>query len=149
VQRVGEVQFGSRGLYLTFLDLATTIMARKRRRGELEDLSNQDLPTALESAITSQGSAELALLFLIDNYDFNLDALKRRLQGSCCLRLAIFTKHSRIIYCEQRRDYRSAFPKSSTLISLPSSVWILLGVAWMHLLLKSSLLGFRLHYSSR
>jgi hypothetical protein len=66
-----------------------TIMGSKRRGGELKDLSLHDLPAALEFAITSQGSAELALLFLIENYDFNLDALKGRLQGSYCFRLAI------------------------------------------------------------
>jgi hypothetical protein len=51
----------------------------KRRRGEVEDY---DLRNALESSITSQGSAELAVLFLIENYDFSLDAVKSRLQDS-------------------------------------------------------------------
>jgi hypothetical protein len=77
-----------------------TIMAKKRRRGEVEDLPVQDLPVALQSAITSRGSAELALLFLIDKYDFNLDALKSRLQGSCYFCLIISTKHHRILHYE-------------------------------------------------
>ena len=62
-------------------------MSSKRRQGEVQDLPTTGLQAALESAIASKGSEELALLYLIDNFDFNLDALKRCMQGSycCCL----------------------------------------------------------------
>jgi hypothetical protein len=59
-------------------------MSRKRRQGEVKDLPTTGLQAALESAITSQGSAELALLYLIENFGFSLDELESRLQGSYC-----------------------------------------------------------------
>jgi hypothetical protein len=95
---------------------ATSIMPRKRRRGEVEDLPLHDLPATLESAITSHGSAELAVLFLIEKYDFNLDALRGRLQGSYCFRLAITRRHHLVTYYDWRKDYRSTSPNSSTVI---------------------------------
>ena len=51
---------------------------KKRRRGEVEQLSPEKLRSALDSAVLSQGNAELAFLFLIDQYDFDL---KSRLEG--------------------------------------------------------------------
>ena len=52
--------------------------AKKRRRGESGDA---ELETALDDAILCKGTAELALSYLIDCYDFDLDDLKTRLVG--------------------------------------------------------------------
>ena len=54
---------------------------KKRRRGEVEQLSAAQLETALDEAILSKGTAELALIYLIDRYEFDLGALKARLVG--------------------------------------------------------------------
>jgi len=50
---------------------------RKRRRGELK----VKLIDALDSAISSQGSAELAVLHLFNRYDFDIGNLVLLLQG--------------------------------------------------------------------
>lgn len=55
--------------------------AKKRRRGEVKQLSKDELETALDDAILSKGTAELALMYLIDRYEFDLDALRARLVG--------------------------------------------------------------------
>lgn len=55
--------------------------AKKRRRGEVKPLSKAELETALDEAILSKGIAELASIYLIDRYEFDLDALKARLAG--------------------------------------------------------------------
>ena len=55
--------------------------AKKRRLGEVKQLSKAELETALDDAILSKGTAELALIYLIDRYEFDLDALKARLVG--------------------------------------------------------------------
>jgi len=49
---------------------------KKRRRGEVEQLSAAQLEAALDEAILSKGTAELALIYLIDLYEFDLDAFK-------------------------------------------------------------------------
>ena len=54
---------------------------KQRRRGEVELTSEDELRQALDSAISSQRSAELALLHLFKSYDFNLDHLRRLLLG--------------------------------------------------------------------
>lgn len=54
---------------------------KKRRRGEVELTSQDELLQALNSAISSQHSAELAVLHLFKSYDFNLDDLRRLLLG--------------------------------------------------------------------
>ena len=87
---------GDRGLTMgetcELIDRGGTVMSSKRRQGQVdEDSPTTGLQAALESAITSQGSAELALLYLIDHYDFNLDALKSRMQGSCRCRSTTVT----------------------------------------------------------
>jgi len=56
-------------------------MPQKRRRGEVELTSEDELLQALNSAISSQHSAELAVLQLFKSYDFNLDHLRRLLLG--------------------------------------------------------------------
>ena len=55
--------------------------AKKRRRGEVKQLSKAELETALDEAILSKGIAELASIYLIDRYEFDVDALKARLAG--------------------------------------------------------------------
>lgn len=54
---------------------------KERRRGEVEPLSVTQLSTALDAAILSQGSTELALIYLIDRYELNLNGLKAILVG--------------------------------------------------------------------
>ena len=54
----------------------------KRRRGETKPLPTNGLSAALDSAIASQGSAELAVIYLMDKYDFDLDELKARIEGA-------------------------------------------------------------------
>jgi hypothetical protein len=49
---------------------------KKRRRGEVKPLPADNLATNLDFAISSQGSAENAMLYLIEHYDFDLDQLK-------------------------------------------------------------------------
>jgi len=51
--------------------------SQKRRRGEIE-LTSEELVQALDSAIPSQHTAELAVL---NGYDFDLDNLRRLLLG--------------------------------------------------------------------
>ena len=53
----------------------------KRRRGEVKLTSEDELVQALDSAICSQHTAELAVLYLFNNYDFDLDNLRRILLG--------------------------------------------------------------------
>jgi hypothetical protein len=63
-------------------------------------LSSNGLQTALDSAISSLGTAELAILYLIDRYDFDLHDLRSRLQGLYSSRLTFFqreTSASRIL----------------------------------------------------
>lgn len=55
----------------------TDLPPRKRRRGETVYQLNE----ALDSAISSQGSAELAVLHLFNRYNFNFDDLHRLLLG--------------------------------------------------------------------
>ena len=50
------------------------VAAKKRRRGEVEKLPVARLEMALDEAIDSQGSAELAIMYL-----FDLDALKAKI----------------------------------------------------------------------
>jgi hypothetical protein len=57
------------------------VETKKRRRGELEHLPASQLEATLGSTILSRGSAELALDYLIDRYNFDLDALKAKLVG--------------------------------------------------------------------
>ena len=57
------------------------VRMKKRRRGEVKHLSAAQLETTLDEAILSQGTAELALIYLIDRYEFDLGALKARLAG--------------------------------------------------------------------
>ena len=57
------------------------VRTKKRRRGEVEQLSAGQLEQTLDEAILSQGTAELALIYLIDHYEFDLGALKVRLVG--------------------------------------------------------------------
>ena len=57
------------------------VRAKKRRRGEVEHLSAAQLQKTLDEAILSQGTAELALIYLIERYEFDLGALKARLVG--------------------------------------------------------------------
>jgi len=49
--------------------------------GEVELTSEDELVQALDSAISSQPSAELAVLHLLNVYDFDLDNLRRLLLG--------------------------------------------------------------------
>jgi len=53
---------------------------RKQRRGEIKVTKNK-LIDALDSAISSQGSAELAVLHLFNHYDFDIGDLLLLLQG--------------------------------------------------------------------
>jgi len=53
---------------------------KKRRCGEVKHLTSTEVYSALQSAITSQGSAELAILYLFDHYHFDPDLLKAHLQ---------------------------------------------------------------------
>jgi hypothetical protein len=57
------------------------IPTKKRRRGEAKHLSAAQLETTLDAAILSQGTAELAFIYLIDRYEFDLGALKAKLVG--------------------------------------------------------------------
>jgi hypothetical protein len=57
------------------------VPTKKRRRGEVEHLSTAQLEATLDAAILSQGTAELALIYLIDRYEFDLVALKARHVG--------------------------------------------------------------------
>jgi hypothetical protein len=61
----------------------TTSSTRKRRRVETQPLPRENLSDALDSAIASQGTAELAVLYLISKYDFDINDLKSRIQGVC------------------------------------------------------------------
>ena len=56
-------------------------MTSRKRRGTVK-ITEDKLIAALESAISSQGSAELALLHLFNSYDFHLANLQQLLQGS-------------------------------------------------------------------
>ena len=63
--------------------LLTLIMKeppRKRRRGKVKVTSDK-LSTIFDSAICSKGSAELAVLHLLDRYELNLDDLRRLISG--------------------------------------------------------------------
>ena len=53
---------------------------RKRRRGEAK-LTRGKLIDAMDAAISSLGSTELAILQLFDHYDVDLDDLRRLLLG--------------------------------------------------------------------
>jgi hypothetical protein len=57
------------------------VPSKKRRRGEVEPLSAGQLEATLDAAVLSHGSAELALIYLIDRYEFDLGTLKARLIG--------------------------------------------------------------------
>jgi hypothetical protein len=59
------------------------VMPPKRRRGDDNEVikSSEDLRDLLTSAITTHGSAEIALLHLMSNYDFSLDHLQKVLLG--------------------------------------------------------------------
>ncbi len=54
---------------------------KKRRRGEVELTSEDELVQALDSAISSQHTTELAVLHLLNGYDFDLNNLRRLLLG--------------------------------------------------------------------
>jgi hypothetical protein len=59
--------------------------SKKRRRGKAK-VTDDKLIAALECAISTQGSAELAILHLFNSYDFHLADLQL-LQGSySCLK---------------------------------------------------------------
>ena len=53
----------------------------ERQRGEVELTSEEELIEALDSAISSQHTAELAVLHLLKNYSFDLDELSHLLRG--------------------------------------------------------------------
>ena len=55
--------------------------SKKRRRGMVKTTDDK-LIAALASAISSQGSAELAILHLFNSHDFHLADLQQLLQGS-------------------------------------------------------------------
>ena len=57
-------------------------MTDKMRRRGTAKITGGKLIAALESAISSQGSAELAILHLFNSYDFHLADLQLLLQGS-------------------------------------------------------------------
>ena len=63
----------SRSLNLSMSD-------EKRKRGD-KKISKDQLPGALDVAVTSQGSAELAILYLFNRYDVDLDDLHTLLLG--------------------------------------------------------------------
>ncbi|KAK2467391.1 hypothetical protein APHAL10511_000626 [Amanita phalloides] len=54
---------------------------RKQRRGETKLPHADQLVATLESAITSEGSAELAVLYLLSRYNFDINDLHCLLQG--------------------------------------------------------------------
>jgi len=56
---------------------------KKRRRGETK-VGGNNLRAALDSAISSEGSAELAILHLFNTHDIDLDELQ-------CLLLGLYT----------------------------------------------------------
>jgi hypothetical protein len=56
-------------------------ISKKRRRGEVERLSSERLYAALDSAISSQDSTELAFLQLINDFEFDKDVFMKRLKG--------------------------------------------------------------------
>ena len=58
-----------------------TSWKHQRRSDDKLNLSKAELETALDDAILSKGSAEIALIYLVDRYEFDLDALKARLVG--------------------------------------------------------------------
>ena len=51
---------------------------QRRLGGEVKQLSNAELEMALDNAILSKGMAELALIYLIDRYKFDIKALTRK-----------------------------------------------------------------------
>jgi hypothetical protein len=51
----------------------------KRKRGD--KLSNDDIKAQLHLAISDRTSAEMAVLHLMDEFDFDLDELKASLMG--------------------------------------------------------------------
>ena len=56
----------------------------KKRRlqvGEVEQLPTHRLEATLDSAIASQGSVELAIIYLFNRYNFDFNALKAKLKG--------------------------------------------------------------------
>ena len=60
--------------------------SKKRRRGKAK-VTDDKLIAALECAISTQGSAELAILHLFNSYDFHLADLQLLLRGSySCLK---------------------------------------------------------------
>lgn len=61
-----------------------------RRLGEVEQLSRDQLEATLDPAIASQDNAEFVITYLIDRYEFDLDALKAKLTHRTQRTLAIF-----------------------------------------------------------
>jgi hypothetical protein len=55
---------------------------KKWQHGEMKLLPTNGLSETLDSAIASQGSAELAVIYLMDKYDFDLDELKAQIEGA-------------------------------------------------------------------
>ena len=53
----------------------------KHQRRSDDEVKKAELETALDEAILSKGTAELASIYLIDRYEFDVDALKARLAG--------------------------------------------------------------------
>ena len=53
----------------------------KTRRGNVKLTSEDELIHAVDSAISSQHTAELAVLHLLNQYDLDLDDLRRLLLG--------------------------------------------------------------------
>jgi len=82
---------------------------KKRRRGQTTSLSLGDLQTALDSAISSQGNTELAFLYLIDRYDFDLNEMTIRLQGLHSSRLAVVQRETDHPYILARERFGYQF----------------------------------------
>jgi hypothetical protein len=60
------------------------VQTKKRRQGEVKHLYAAQLEATLDAAILSQDSPELAVIYLTDHYEFDLDALKAKLVGMQC-----------------------------------------------------------------
>ena len=67
--------------FVSSSDSFTEESTKKRRRGEVEQLSDSQLEAALDEAILSKDTAELAVTNLVDRYNLDLVALSARLEN--------------------------------------------------------------------
>jgi hypothetical protein len=53
---------------------------KKRRLGKLSPLAPESLYTVLEKAIAYYGTPEMAIMYLTQNYSFDLEALEAKIR---------------------------------------------------------------------